>query len=101
MPSTAFVHLSLKPPPSVSLCRPPPTADCHRPTSPTAGRAFHEAAATADSSDGGGDDVGNDKDYDGDGGDAREAGIDTHNNQLKAAVEAAAVEILVAMATVR
>ncbi len=43
----AFIYLSLKPPPSVSLCRLPTTADCHCPPSPTAGRAFHEAAATA------------------------------------------------------
>ncbi len=47
------------------------------------------------------DDVGDKEDYDGDGGDAREAGIDTQNNQLKAEAEAAAAEILVAMATAR
>jgi hypothetical protein len=68
---------------------------------PTAGRAFHEAAASGDSGDGGGNDINDDEEDDGDGSDAREAGIDTHNNQLKAAAEAAAAKILVAMATAR
>jgi hypothetical protein len=47
LPSAAFVDLSLKPMPSVSLCHPPPTADCHCPPLPTTGRAFHEVAAIA------------------------------------------------------